>query len=112
MTESDGSALRDIVNFQLTLLDLYETLLDNCEWDEGRINTTLKTFMMSVVALMRIQRTLGERVATVQKEMIGQYRARLEQWLKEYEGGAHGTGDWPWAAAPEADHRSGGGAPR
>jgi hypothetical protein len=107
MTESGPATLRDIVTFQLTLLDLYETLLENLTWDEERLNTTLKTFMLSVLALTRVQRGLGDRVAAVQKEAIREYRGRLEAWLREHDG----TGDGPRSPHGDTAPPSGQGIP-
>jgi hypothetical protein len=90
---SERSTVRDIVQFQLTLLDLYESALEHSDWDEARVNTTLKAFMMSVLALMRVQRSLGERVVTVQRDMIREYRERLHGWLREHDGAANGATD-------------------
>jgi hypothetical protein len=85
MTDSsDDGYLRAIVEFQLSVLELYESLLETCAWDEAKANTALKTFMVSVLALMRVQRSLGAQVVTVQKDLIRQHRARLEQWLAEH----------------------------
>jgi len=84
MTEpSNDGYLRAIVLFQLSVLDLYESLLETSMWDEAKANTALKTFMASVLALMRVQRSLGAQVVTVQTDLIRQHRARLEQWLAE-----------------------------
>ena len=94
MTEfSDAEQFRSIVVFQLTLLDLYESLLEMSAWDEGKVNTSLKTFMASLLALLRVQRTLGTQVVTVQRDLIREHRARLEQWLEEHgETAGSGTG--------------------
>jgi hypothetical protein len=81
----DAEHFRSIVVLQLTLLELYESLLEMCAWDEAKVNTTLKTFMSSVLALMRVQQSLGTQVVSVQKELIRKHRARLEQWLQEHE---------------------------
>jgi hypothetical protein len=85
MTEPSAvEHFRSIVVFQLTLLELYESLLEMSAWDEAQVNTTLKTFMSSVLALMRVQQSLGSRVVIVQKELIREHRARLEHWLQEH----------------------------
>ena len=81
---SDAEHVRSIVVFQLTLLELYESLLEMSAWDEGKVNTTLKTFMSSVLALMRVQQSLGAQVVIEQRDLIRQHRARLEQWLEEH----------------------------
>jgi len=83
---ADAEHLRSIVVFQLTLLELYESLLEMNAWDEGKVNATLKTFMSSVLALMRVQQSLGTQIVIVQRELIRKHRARLEQWLEEHEG--------------------------
>jgi hypothetical protein len=86
----DGSAPRDVVRFQLHLLDLWEVLLQGGTWDEAKINAALKTFMASALALVRVQQSVGGQLVAAQKELIGQYRVQLEEWLA-----AHGepTGD-------------------
>ncbi len=95
MTESfDAATLREVVTFQLRLLELYESLLENCEWDESKVNATLKTFMSSVLALMRVQQSIGTQVVTVQKELIRTHRARLEQWLAEHPEAPGDGGGW------------------
>ena len=93
---ADGEHLRSVVLFQLTLLDLYESLLGMGAWDEAKVNTTLKTFMSSVLALLQVQRTLGSQMVVMQHELIRQHRSRLEQWLEE-----HGP-TTPSGAAPTA----------
>jgi hypothetical protein len=80
----EAENLRSIVVFQLTLLDLYESLLEMSAWDEGKVNTSLKTFMASLLALLRVQRSLGTQVVTVQRDLIREHRTRLEQWLEEH----------------------------
>jgi hypothetical protein len=75
---------REFVTFQLALLELYETLLEDPAWDEAKVNTTLKAFMSSALMLIRIQQSMGGQVLNIQKEMIRQYRAQLEQWLAEH----------------------------
>jgi hypothetical protein len=91
---SEAEHFRSIVVFQLTLLDLYESLLEMGVWDEGKVNTTLKTFMSSLLALMSVQRSLGTQVVLVQRELIREHRARLERWLEEQEEPAGGGAGW------------------
>ena len=74
---------REVVVFQICLLDLYDSILEACAWDEAKVNAMLKTFMSSVLALVRVQQSLGQEVATSQKEWVRQYRAQLERWLEE-----------------------------
>jgi hypothetical protein len=94
MTEYPGGLPpREVVVFQLSLLELYESLLDACEWDEAKLNAVLKSFMASVLGLMRLQQSLGEHVRTTQKEWIREYRAHLEQWLAEQGDGMSRGGD-------------------
>jgi hypothetical protein len=97
---SDDEHFRSIVVFQLTLLDLYESLLEMSAWDEGKVNTTLKTFMSSLLALLQVQRSLGTQVVVAQRELIRKHRARLEQWLAEH-GEADGDGVG-WNSSPGA----------
>jgi len=82
MTDS-ASPPRDVVIFQICLLDLYDSMLEACAWDEAKVNAMLKAFMSSVLALVRVQQSLGQEVATSQKEWVRQYRAQLERWLEE-----------------------------
>ena len=74
---------REVVVFQICLLDLYDSILEACAWDEAKVNAMLKTFMSSVLALVRVQQALGQEFATSQKEWVRQYRAQLERWLEE-----------------------------
>ncbi len=46
-----------LLKFQLALLELYEGLLESPAWDEAKVNTTLKTFLSSVLALIRVQQS-------------------------------------------------------
>lgn len=82
MTDS-ASPPREVVVFQICLLDLYDSMLEACAWDEAKVNAMLKTFMSSVLALVRVQQSLGPEVAASQKEWVRQYRAQLERWLEE-----------------------------
>jgi hypothetical protein len=100
---SEADHFRSIVVFQLTLLDLYESLLEMSAWDEGKVNTTLKTFMSSLLALMRVQRSLGTQVVLVQRELIRTQRARLEQWLEEHEEPAGGGTGWNGVSGSRPD---------
>jgi hypothetical protein len=75
---------RDVVQLQLGLLDLYETLLDGPGWDEGKVNAALKAAMLSAVALFRVQQSMGSQIASAQRELIREYRTRLEAWLAEH----------------------------
>jgi hypothetical protein len=107
---SDAEQLRSIVLFQLTLLDLYESLLEMNGWDETRVNTTLKTFMASVLALMRVQRSLGAQAVMAQKEFVRVHRERLERWLEEHGDNGNGAGS-PGAAGGRPDDQRGWGPP-
>ena len=78
-----ASPPRDVVIFQICLLDLYDSILEACAWDEAKVNAMLKAFMSSVLALVRVQQSLGHEVTTSQREWVRQYRAQLEQWLEE-----------------------------
>ena len=81
---TDGpSPPREVVVFQICLLDLYDSMLEACAWDEAKVNAMLKAFMSSVLALVRVQQSLGQEVATSQKEWVRQYRVQLERWLEE-----------------------------
>ena len=110
MTEPGaGLPPREVVGFQLALLELYEALLDACEWDEAKLNAVLKGFMSSVLGLIRLQQSVGERALLGQREWIRGYRAQLEQWLAEQGSGAQGGGGWPSASWPGAGGGMGGG---
>jgi hypothetical protein len=100
---SEAEHFRSIVVFQLTLLDLYESLLEMSAWDEAKVNTTLKTFMSSMLALMRVQRSLGTQIVVVQRELIRTQRARLEQWLEEHEEPAGGGTGWNGVSGSRPD---------
>jgi hypothetical protein len=82
MTHS-ASPPREVVVFQICLLDLYDSMLEACAWDEAKVNAMLKAFMSSVLALVRVQQSLGQEVMTSQREWVRQYRTQLEQWLEE-----------------------------
>ena len=85
MTDSsDAEHFRSVVVFQLALLGFYESLLEMSGWDETKVNTTLKTFMSSVLALLRVQQSLGTQVVALQRDLIHAHRARLERWLEEH----------------------------
>jgi hypothetical protein len=103
---SEAEYFRSIVAFQLTLLDLYESLLEMSGWDEAKINTTLKTFMASLLALLRVQRSLGTRVVLAQRELILEHRARLEQWLEEH-GEPAGEAGWNGFLGARGDQHGG-----
>jgi hypothetical protein len=47
---------RDLVHFQLPVLDACEKLLASCGWDEARLNEALKSMMASMLPLLRAQR--------------------------------------------------------
>lgn len=79
-----ASPPREVVVFQICLLDLYDSILEACAWDEAKVNAMLKTFMSSVLALVRVQQSLGPQVAASQKEWVREYRAHLERWLEEH----------------------------
>jgi hypothetical protein len=85
MSDSPGTSVpRDVITLQLSLLDVYEALLSASAWDETKVNTVLKTFMASGLALMRLQQSISGELVPAQKEMIQQYRARLEEWLAQH----------------------------
>lgn len=90
----------DLVRFLLCLLELYEAVLESSGWDEARTNAILKTFMSSVLALLRVQQSLGGQLLTAQHEMIQRYRAQLEMWLKEQEQATEGAAHAPTDRGP------------
>jgi hypothetical protein len=81
----------DLVRLQLSLLDLYESVLDSPGWDEAKVNTLLKAFMSSLLAAIRVQQSVGAQVTSLQREMIGRYRASLEAWLEMHGNAANGA---------------------
>jgi Spy/CpxP family protein refolding chaperone len=84
MTDSSGASIpKDVIRFQLELLNVYETLLAGSLWDEAKVNTLVKTLMSSGLAMMRIQQSLSAELIPAQQEMIRQHRERLEQWLAD-----------------------------
>lgn len=88
MNDSGGASIpRDVITLQLHLLDLYESLLAGSIWDEAKANAVLKTFMSSAFALMRLQQSIGAEIVPAQKEMIREYRTRLEEWLAQHADG-------------------------
>src|SRR5262245_3378375 len=84
MTESNTSP-GDLIRFQLSLLELYENLLESPTWDEANLNRSLKTFLSSALSFLRLQQSLGGQVLAIQREMIRQYRVQLEQSLAEHD---------------------------
>jgi hypothetical protein len=90
-----GFPSRDLVHLQLGLLELYETLLDNPGWNEGKVNAALKAAMLSAMALLRVQQALGVQLVSAQRDLIREYRAKLEEWLVEQAKSAEGGGAPP-----------------
>jgi hypothetical protein len=89
---TDSATPRDIVDFQLAVLDAYEKLLASCSWDEPRLNEALKSMMSSMLPLLRAQRALGEQLFASHQELVRQYRRTLEASLRQSEGGPDGSG--------------------
>jgi hypothetical protein len=90
---TDPATPRDIVDFQLAVLDAYERLLASCSWDEPRLNDALKSMMSSMLPLLRAQRTLGEQLfASHHQELVRQYRRTLEASLRQSDGEPDGLG--------------------
>ncbi len=69
---------RDVVDFQLAVLDAYEKLLASCSWDESRLNEALKSMLSSMLPLLRAQRAFGEQLFASHQELVRQYRRTLE----------------------------------
>ena len=84
---AEGEPRRDVVRFQLAVLDAYEKLLASCAWDEGSLNDALKSMMASMLPLLRAQRTLGERLVSSHQELLRQYRRVLEASLHQDDDG-------------------------
>lgn len=77
------STPQEVVKFQLAILDVYQSLLDSCSWDEAKLNDVLKKVMSSFLPLWRAQQELGERLFASHKELIRQYRQVLEALLDQ-----------------------------
>lgn len=82
---TDPAAPRDLVDFQLAVLDAYEKLLASCSWDEAQLNEALKSMIGSLLPLLRAQRALGEQLFTSHQEALRQYRRVLESSLRQPE---------------------------
>ncbi len=82
---TDPAAPRDLVDFQLAVLDAYEKLLAGCSWDEAQLNEALKSMIGSLLPLLRAQRALGEQLFTSHQEALRQYRRVLESSLRQPE---------------------------
>ncbi len=80
---TDPAAPRDVIDFQLAVLDAYEKLLASCSWDELRLNEALKSMMSSMLPLLRAQRALGEQLFASHQELVRQYRRTLEASLRQ-----------------------------
>jgi len=80
---AESAPPRDVVRFQLAVLDAYEKLLASCAWDEGSLNETLKSMMASMLPLLRAQRALGEQLVSSHQELLRQYRHVLEASLRQ-----------------------------
>jgi DNA-binding transcriptional regulator PaaX len=80
---SDQSTPRDVITFQLALLDAYERLLSSCSWDEAKLNEALKSALSSLLPLLRAQRAMSEQVLASHKELIRHYRRVLEASLNQ-----------------------------
>ena len=89
---TDPATPRDIVDFQLAVLDAYEKLLASCGWDEPRLNEALKSMMASMMPLLRAQRALGEQLFASHQELVRQYRRTLEASLRQSDGQPDGSG--------------------
>jgi hypothetical protein len=89
---TDPATPRDIVDFQLAVLDAYEKLLATCSWDEPRLNKALKSMMSSMLPLLRAQRALGEQLFASHQELVRQYRHTLEASLSQSDGQPDGSG--------------------
>ena len=79
----DPSTPRDLVNFQLALLDAYEKLLESCSWDQTKLNDVLKSVMSSFLPLLRAQRDMRDQLLASQRELIRQYRQSLKTSLHQ-----------------------------
>jgi hypothetical protein len=80
---ADAGTPRNVIQFQLAVLDAYENLLTSYSWDEGRLNEALKSMMASMLPLLRAQRALGEQLFASHQEMLRQYRRSLETSLRQ-----------------------------
>jgi DNA-binding transcriptional regulator PaaX len=89
---TNPAAPRDLVDFQLAVLDAYEKLLASCSWDEAQLNEALKSMMPSLLPLLRAQRALGEQLLTSHQEVLHQYRRVLEGSLRQADAQPAGSG--------------------
>jgi len=89
---TDSATPRDVVDFQLAVLDAYEKLLASCSWDESRLNEALKSMMSSMFPLLRAQRALGEQLFASHQELVRQYRRTLEASLRQTDGQPDASG--------------------
>ena len=89
---TDPAASREVVDFQLAVLDAYEKLLSSCSWDEPRLNEALKSMMSSMFPLLRAQRALGEQLLASHQELVRQYRRTLEASLRQTDGQPDASG--------------------
>ncbi|MGA8552701.1 MAG: hypothetical protein WB678_20955 [Stellaceae bacterium] len=89
---TDPAVPRDLVDFQLAVLDAYEKLLASCSWDETQLNEALKSMMSSLLPLLRAQRALGEQLFTSHQEVLRQYRRVLEGSLRQADAQLAGSG--------------------
>lgn len=80
---AEAASRRDVVQFQLAVLDAYEKLLGSCSWDEGSLNDALKSMIASMLPLLRAQRALGEQLVSSHQELLRQYRRVLEASLRQ-----------------------------
>lgn len=88
---SETGPPRDIVHFQLAVLDAYERLLVSCGWDEAQLNDALKSMISSALPLLRAQQALSKELLAAHHEMLRQYRQALEASLRQYDGRSRGA---------------------
>ncbi len=77
-----NALLAAYIRFQLALLECYESQYARNMWDEGRLNETLKSWLASLLPVLRAQRALNEQMLTAHRDFIGQYRSLLEAALR------------------------------
>jgi hypothetical protein len=75
-----------LIQFQLALLDFYETQYAQDVWDEGRRDELLKSWVASLLPVLRAQRALNQQLLIAHRDLIGHYRDHLRSMLQSYGG--------------------------
>ncbi len=75
--------LAAFLRYHLALLDFYEQQCVRNLWDEGRLNEALKSFLASLMPVLRAQRALNQEMFSTHRDLIGRYRELLRSMLSE-----------------------------